>query len=492
MRSYITIIFLCTVSILISQDTEKKKSPDPALSVTTHQVEIDGEVIDYTATAGYYLMRDEDGYDQAKVFFIAYSKNGVSDYSSRPLTFSFNGGPGSSSVWLHMGALGPRRILMTPEGGSIPPPFKVVDNEYSWLDKTDLVFIDPMMTGFTRPAEGEKKEDFTGFTNDLKLVGDFIYQYLGMANRWSSPKYICGESYGTTRAAGLSGYLQSRHRLNVNGLMLVSAIMNFQTARESRGNDLPFALYLPTYAATAWYHGKVDKTRYTDLEPFLEEVESFALNEYTLALTKGDQLTSEEKKELGKRLSAYTGLKESYLEDCHYRTFTGKFNKELLREEGKIVGRLDSRFIGYDYDDAGERYSYDPSMEVISGPYTTGINHYLREDLNVDIPITYEILTGRVRPWDYSNVENTYLNVAETLREAMTENPFLNVWISNGYYDMATGYFATQYTIDHMFLRPHLKENIWQTYYEAGHMMYIHDESLKQFKEDFVQFIEGK
>ena len=475
-----------------SQDEEKRmKSPDPELSVTKHKVVIDGQTINYTATAGYYLMRDEEGYDLAKLHFIAYQKDGENDLSKRPITFSFNGGPGSSSVWLHLGALGPKRVNMTEKGGTLPPPYELVDNEYSWLDKTDLVFIDPMMTGFTRPAEGKDKNDFTGFENDLKLVGDFIYQYLGKVNRWASPKYICGESYGTTRAAGLSGYLQNRHGLYINGLMLVSAIMNFQASRFYVGNDLPQPLHLPTFAATSWYHGQLDK-KYENLEDLLREVEEFAMTDYTLALMKGDQLSSDERSRIIDKLHDYTGLSKSYLDDSNLRLFVGRYNKELLRDQGKTVGRLDSRFTGHDYDDAGERYSYDPSYnEAIFGCYTTCINDHLRNNLKEDNPITYEILTSRVRPWDYSNVENQYLNVSETLREAMTKNRHLKVWIANGYYDMATAYYATKYTVDHMFLRPELKKNISQTYYEAGHMMYIHMESLKKFRKDFVEFIEG-
>ena len=493
---YIRIVFCLSlffsVSFLHAQDdmsSKKAKSPKPELSVTKHRVTIQGQTISYTATAGYHMMRDEHGYDQAKVFFIAYKKDGVSNQAKRPLTFSFNGGPGSCSVWLHLGALGPKRVKMTDKGGTLPPPYELVDNEYSWLDKTDLVFIDPMMTGFTRPAEGKDKKDFTGFQNDLKLVGDFIYQYISNTDRWSSPKYICGESYGTTRAAGLSGYLQNRHGLYVNGLMLVSAIMNFQASRFDTGNDLPQPLHLPTFAATSWYHGKLDK-KYTDLRSLLDEVEAFAMNEYTLALMKGDELSGQERTMILDKLHDYTGISRTYLEDSHFRLYVGRYNKELLRDQGKTVGRLDSRFTGYDYNDAGERYSYDPSYnEAIFGGYTACINDHLRNNLAVDIPITYEILTGRVRPWDYSNVENRFLNVSETLREAMSKNRHLKVWIANGYYDMATAYFATEYTIDHMFLKPELKENISMTYYEAGHMMYIHLESLKKFREDFVQFI---
>lgn len=490
MRANLVVLFLLICfqdSGFRAQDSKEVSTP----SVSSHVIQANGVQISYKAEAGYMMMKDEEGKDQARVFYIAYTKDGLKNAALRPLTFSFNGGPGSSSVWLHLGALGPKRVLMTDEGESIAPPYKLVDNEYSWLSHTDLVFIDPMMTGFTRPAEGKDKKDFTGYENDIKLVGDFIYQYLGKSERWSSPKYICGESYGTTRAAGLSGYLQNRHGVYLNGLMLVSAIMNFQASRPSRGNDLPYPLYLPTIAATAWYHGKVDKTQFPDLRSFLKEVEEFSLSEYTLALAQGDRLGGASLQNVINKLHAYTGCSTRFIEDANLRLYTGRFNKELLRDEGFTVGRLDSRFKGIDYDDAGDSYDYDPSNDrAILGPYTTAINDYLRRELKVDIPITYEILTGRVRPWSYSNVENTFLNVSETLRESMTKNPFLKVWIANGYYDMATGYFATRYTVDHMYLKPEFKKNISLTYYEAGHMMYIHLPSLKQFTKDFINFID--
>ena len=487
-KSTVFLFLFLTWFVLSAQD---KPKPEPEMSVTKHQVRINGQNISYTATAGYMIMRNEEGEDLANVFFIAYTREGVTDISKRPVTFTFNGGPGSSSVWLHMGALGPRRVQMTDKGGSLRPPYQVVNNEFSWLDKTDLVFIDPMMTGFTRPAGEHKKDEFTGFENDINLVGDFIYQYTGSYNRWSSPKFLCGESYGTTRAAGLSGYLQNRHGMYLNGIMMISAIMNFQASRFNPGNDLPYPLYLPTFAATAWYHKKLD-SEYDDLNELLTEVESFSMNEYTLALAKGDQLSEEERSVIIDKLHAYTGLSKTYIDNSNLRLYVGRFNKELLRGEGKTVGRLDSRFTGYDYDEAGERYEYDPSYNsAIFGPYTAAINDYLRRELGFKTDITYEILTGRVRPWSYSNVENRYLNVSETLRESMTKNPFLKVWIANGYYDMATAYFATRYTIDHMFLKPQFKKNISLTYYQAGHMMYIHRPSLEQFKKDFDLFIES-
>ncbi len=479
---------------LYAQKTEepKKESPeDPPLSVTQHQVVANGQTISYTATTGYLMLRKENNKPRAKVFFIAYTREGVSDPSQRPLTFSFNGGPGSSSVWLHMGALGPKRIMMTDQGEPLPPPYEVVDNEYTWLDKTDLVFIDPVETGYSRPAEGVDKKEFTGYEEDIESVGEFIRLYTSRYERWLSPKFLAGESYGTTRAAGLSGYLQDRHGLYLNGIMLISSILNFQTARFTPGNDLPYILFLPTYAAIAHYHQQLPSQR-PDLDAFLQEVEAFALGDYATALMLGDSLPENKRNEIISHLHQYTGLSEAYLRKTNYRIEIGRFTKELMREEGKTVGRLDGRFTGLDYDEAGENFEFDPSYnKAIYGPYTAAINHYLRADLKYESDLAYEILTSRVRPWNYSNVQNEYLNVAETLRNAMAKNPFLKVHVFNGYYDLATPYFATEYTFSHMMLDESLKDNVSMSYYESGHMMYIHKPSLQIMKQQVDTFFDN-
>jgi carboxypeptidase C (cathepsin A) len=470
-------------------NTADKNTPEPTLSVTSHSVKVKGQVINYKATTGYMLMRDEDGKPKANIFFIYYAKEGVADPKTRPITYTFNGGPGSSSVWLHMGALGPKRILMTDEGEMTKPPYEVADNEYTWLDETDLVFIDPVITGYSRPAEGVDKKEFHGYVEDISSVGDFIRLFTTRFQRWNSPKFLAGESYGTTRAAGLSGYLQDRHGLYLNGLILISSILNFQTARFEKGNDLPYSLFLPTYAATAWYHKKAG-TEYKELKSFLTEVEQFAISEYTLALTKGDKLTEAEEASVVSKLQKFTGLSAEYIRQTNLRIEIQRFCKELLRTDSKTVGRLDSRFKGTDYDYAGERNEYDPSLAgAISGPYTMAINDYLRRTLKYENDLPYEILTGRVQPWNYNNVQNQYLNVGETMRNAISKNPYLKVLICNGYYDLATPYFATDYTIHHLFLDKSLRNNIKMTYYEAGHMMYIHKPSLMRQKEDVSAFM---
>ncbi|MCR6720905.1 MAG: carboxypeptidase [Chitinophagaceae bacterium] len=482
------LLFLLLPSFLFAQkasDTKAWKSE--GLSVTKHQVKVGTEVISYTATTGYMDMRDEKDTLKANLFFIAYTKDGEPDPAKRPILFSFNGGPGSSSVWLHMGALGPKLVNMTEEGNSLPPPYKYTDNPHTWLDKADLVFIDPMMTGYTRPAGRSSQNEFTGYDNDLRFVGDFIRLYTSRYQRWSSPKFIAGESYGTTRAAGLSGYLQNRHGMYVNGIILISAILDFGTVRTDRGNDLPYALMLPTFAATSWYHKKLGNN-FSSLSQLIKEAEAFAMGPYQQALMKGDRLPADERNNIIKELQRFTGLSAEYLDETNLRLTVGRYNKELLRKDKLTVGRLDSRLTGQDYDNAGESYDYDPSYErAIYGPYTAAINDYIRRELNYNNDLPYEILTGRVRPW--TNSQDRYLNVAEALRSAMVHNPFLKVWICNGYYDMATPYFATDYVVNHMFLPANLRPNISFTYYESGHMMYIHQQSLQQLKKDYLKFM---
>lgn len=487
MRRLCLLLSFIIPSLLFAQK-DAKDWKEGNLSITKHQLKIGNDMLNYTATAGYTTIKDEKDTLKANLFFIAYTKDGEADPAKRPILFSFNGGPGSSSVWLHMGALGPKIVQMTDEGNTLPPPYKYADNPNTWLDKADIVFIDPMMTGFTRPAGRANQNEFTGYDNDLRFVGDFIRLYLTRYSRWSSPKFIAGESYGTTRAAGLSGYLEDRYGLYVNGIILISAILDFGTVRTDRGNDVPFPLGLPTFSATSWYHKKLGN-RYSSLTSLLQEVQQFATTDYASALMKGDQLPEAERNTIINKLHEYTGLSKEYLDRTNLRLYVGQYNKELLRDQKKTVGRLDSRITGQDYDNAGASYDYDASYDIaIYGGYTTAINDYIRRDLKYENDLPYEILTGRVRPW--SNSQDKYLNVAETLRSAMVRNPFLKVWICNGYYDMATPYFATDYVIHHMFLPKDLQKNITNTYYEAGHMMYIHKPSLLKLKKDYNQFME--
>jgi len=477
---------------------EEKHQAVDKLVESQHSIKIRGKEIKYTVTAGTIVMKEEttdrekeaEGEKpRAQVFFIAYTKAGVGDTSKRPLTFSFNGGPGSSSVWLHLGVLGPRRVLMKNDGELPPPPYKLTDNEFSLLDETDLVFIDPMNTGYTRPVEGMKPKEWHGFKKDIELVGDFIRLYTTRANRWLSPKFLIGESYGTTRASGLSGYLQERHGMYLNGLMLVSVVLDFTTLDFNVNNELPYIMFLPGYTATAWYHALLKPRR--TLQAWLKEAEEFALGEYAIALHKGDSLTKEERAEIVKKVSYYTGISEKFIERSNLRINTFHFFKELLRERGLTVGRLDSRLIGRDRLGVTEYAEYDPLLTNIMGPYTAAFYDYIRRELKFESDLPYEILSGFVHPWSYREFENQYVNVGETLRAAMTYNPYLKVFVANGYYDLGTPYFATEYTFNHLGLDESLRKNVTMGYYDAGHMMYIHMPSLKQLKKDLAGFIKS-
>lgn len=477
---------------------DNKALPQDELVVTQHRMRIGQQELAYTVTCGTMVLKEEAEKDgnaegekpKAKVFFIAYTKDNQPDAAKRPLTFSFNGGPGSSSVWLHMGLLGPKRVLMDDVGNPTPPPYRLVDNEYSILEHTDLVFIDPVGTGYSRMVTGEKTKEYHGFKRDIESVGEFIRLYTSRYGRWVSPKFLIGESYGTTRAAGLSGYLQERHGFFLNGIMLISSVLEFSTLRFAPGNDLPYILYLPTYAATAWYHKRLPRDlQRKPLARLLKEVEAFAEGEYTLALMQGNRLTAKQSKALTHQLARYTGLSEAYIEQTNHRIDIMGFAKELLRSERRTVGRLDSRFKGIDRDATGKVFEYDPSYANIQGPYTATFNHYVRSELGYHSDLPYEILANLFQGWSYREFENSYVNVAETLRKAISMNPHLKVFVGSGYYDMATPYFATDYTLSHLSLDPSLQSNVQVKYYEAGHMMYIHLPSLAQMHQDLLSFL---
>lgn len=473
-----------------ADDDYKPPKPEEKIVTTRHRATIGGAEIAYAATAGTLLLKEEDGRPKASVFFVAYTRDGVKDLGRRPIMFTFNGGPGSSSVWLHLGAFGPRRVVMDDEGMALAPPYRLTDNGESLLDVTDLVFIDPVTTGFSRPVPGEDPKQFHGVEEDLESVGEFIRLYTGRFGRWASPKFLSGESYGTTRAAGLSHYLQDRHGMYFNGIVLVSSILNFQTARFDVGNDLPYSLFLPTYTATAWYHKKLpEDLQRGGLKQALAEVERFALGEYTLALAQGNDLPDQERRDVAAKLARYTGLSTDFLERINLRPDIYRFTKELLRGQRQTVGRLDSRFKGVDRDAVDDEFEYDPSYAAIQGPYTAVLNHYVTDELGFKSDLPYEILTDRVRPWSYGDAANRYVNVAEHLRQAMAQNPALRVFVGNGYYDLATPYFATEYTFDHLGFEPAYEQRVTMAYYEAGHMMYIRRTDREKLKADVAAFI---
>ena len=477
-----------------ADDAENKPDREDTaqeLVETKHSVFIVGTEIRYTATAGTILLKKNDGEPKANFFFIAYTKDGGDDLTKRPVTFAFNGGPGSSSVWLHLGTLGPRRVHLKEDGTPYPPPYRLVDNEYSILDLTDLVFIDPISTGFSRAAEEESPKQFHGVQEDVESVGEFIRLYTTQFKRWSSPKFLAGESYGTTRAAGLAGHLHHRHGMYVNGVLLISSILDFQTIRFDRGNDMPYILFLPTYTASAWHHKKLPADlQARELTSVLDEVREFALGEYAAAMIRGDLLSESDKKTLAAKVARYTGLSVDYVERCNLRIQISRFCKELLRDEGRTLGRYDSRYTGIDRDTAGATPEYDPSYSAVQGLFTGTLNHYIRTELEYESDLVYEILTGQVHPWNYGAFQNRYVNVADTLREAMTQNPYLQVFVANGVYDLATPFLATEYTFNHLDLDASLRAHITMDEYAAGHMMYLHHPSLQKLKKDMAIFFE--
>ncbi len=459
------------------------------ISTTQHSVTIGGQTISYTARAGTMIMRDEEGKPRASFFFTSYTKDGA-DPSRRPVTYTFNGGPGSSSVWLHMGAFGPKRVVYADdEGHAAKPPYRTVDNEGSILDVTDLVFIDPVTTGYSRAIPFADAGKFHGVDADIQSVGEFIRLWTTRYSRWSSPKFLAGESYGTTRAAGLSGWL-GQQGFYLNGIVLISSILNFETASFDSGNDLAYELFLPTYTAIAWYHKRLGADLQNGtLEHAVAESEQFALGEYTHALMQGDRISDQDRRDVTAKLARLTGLSPAYIEQTNLRVKIDRFDKELMRAQRRTVGRLDGRFIGIDKDAAAESTEYDPSYAAIFGEYTAVVNDYVRRELKFDSDLPYEILTGKVRPWNYERAQNRYVDVAETLRGAMAQNPFMKVFIANGYYDLATPFAATRYTFARMQLDPDLRRNVSMDYFETGHMVYIDRKAQARLKKDVDEFI---
>ena len=467
----------------------KDKETKDELVETTNSVSINGVSVKYKATTGALVIKDEEGKPLVSYFFIAYTSLEQTNLGQRPLTFSFNGGPGSSSVWMHLGLLGPRRVYLKDDGGLPPPPFRLVNNDQSLLDQSDLVFIDPVSTGFSRALPGEDPSKYHGVDQDLRSVGDFIRLYTTRYNRWLSPKFLIGESYGTTRAAGLAGYLEDRYGMYLNGIALVSSVLDFSTISFNPGNDLPYIFYLPTETATAWFHKKLAPDLQADRKKALSESETFALGPYTLALMQGANLPADQRAAIVKSLARLTGLSEDYIDRANLRVRAGQFFKELLRQERLTVGRYDGRLTGQDYNSAGESPEYDPSFTSALGPFSATFNDYVRRDLKFQSDLPYEVLTGKVQPWDFNQARNHYLDIAENLREAMTHNPYLKVFVANGYYDLATPYLATRYTFEHIGLPPDLRGNVSMGYYEAGHMMYLNTPSRIALKKDLARFI---
>jgi carboxypeptidase C (cathepsin A) len=480
---------------------DKAVTPGPERSATQHKTVIDGATLHYTATAGTLIVRDAKDEPYASIGYFAYTKNDVSDPGRRPITFAYNGGPGSASVWLHMGALGPKRVLTTDAAPTPPPPFKVVDNEFSLLDRTDLVMIDPVGTGFSRAVGQAKDKDFWGVDPDIESISRFIKQYITENGRWNSPKYLLGESYGTTRSAGVVDYLQSKEYMSFNGVILVSLATDLDliwdvAGENSMDRNVFLPLWLPAYTAVAWYH-KVLPERPAELAPLLDEVRAFALGDYAHALALGNNLSPAERAVVIDKLHRYTGLSPEYLDRADLEVSVGQFAKELLRARRDMVGTLDARFLGVSFNPLGEIAEFDPMDAATSPAFLAAFLDYLYRNLNFGQGKTYRPDAGAFESWDFKHkVEGSALpqlavNSGVDLAHAMGYNPHLKVLVLQGIYDLVTPLLATEYMVSHLNLRPDLRPNIGIRYYDAGHMMYLHEPSLKKFKSDVATFIDA-
>jgi carboxypeptidase C (cathepsin A) len=468
---------------------EKEKAPvaEEKPVVTRHQITVNGKTLTYTATTGTLPIRNAAGEIEAQMFFVAYTADTAGKTSQRPLLFAFNGGPGSSSVWLHLGAIGPKRVNL-PDDGSMPlPPFQQVDNPETWLDQADLVFVDPVGCGYSRAVKADQASKFFSLKGDIESVGEFIRLYLTRYERWSSPLFLTGESYGTTRAAGLTDNL-IEHGIACNGIILISTVLNFATISFTPGNDLPYALFLPSYTAAAWYHHRLPADFGRDLPANLREVEQWALADYIPALAKGDQLAPADQREIIQRLARYTGLDERYINNCNLRIEAQHFAMELLRQEQITVGRYDSRLTGADIFAASETPDFDPSLAAVRPPFTAAFNDYVRRELGYKTDEEYYILGGGIGHWDWG-ANNSFAETAEALRKAFSKNPHMKLFVASGLFDLATPYLSTDYTLDHLELTVALKRNIITARYEAGHMLYTDARSRSQLKKDVAAFI---
>ena len=471
--------------------------PKEESSVTDHSIRLGGETIPYKATAGTILLKDDKSEPTAAIYYTAYVRSDVKEASQRPISFVYNGGPGSASVWLHMGAFGPRRVVTPDAESSAPAPYKVVENANCLLDHTDLVFIDPVGTGFSHAVGKAKDKDFWGVDEDVKSLAQFIRTYVSRNDRWNSPKFLIGESYGTFRSAALGNYLQQHVGMDFNGIVLISSVLDLGTLSFNPGEDITYVLYIPSYAATAWYH-KVLKDRPADLSAFLAEARQFATTEYTDALMKGSKLSAADKAAMAKKLARFTGLSEEYLIKADLRVNLPQFMKELQRSKELTTGRLDARFSGPSYDQLGEYAEYDPQSTAISGAFTAAWNTYVRDELKFGQDKDYITLSELAEPawdWKHNSGENFGFpgapNVEGDLVQAMIFNTHLQVQVENGLFDLATPFFATEYTMDHLGLSEKLRSQIRLDYYDAGHMMYVREADLAKLKGNIATFIDG-
>ncbi|WP_410596616.1 S10 family peptidase [Amycolatopsis sp. lyj-23] len=477
-----------------AETTEIPAEPTDDIVTTQHTLTVKRKKLAYTAKAGRVVLRKEvvkDGKSEgvkatAEVFITSYTLDDA-DPGSRPVTFAFNGGPGSSSIWLHMGLLGPRRVLSGDVDDLVPPPYGLADNPETLLVHSDLVFIDPVSTGYSRASEGGETKDFHGFKGDIESVGEVIRLWVSRHQRWLSPKFLAGESYGTLRAAGLAAHLQDRHGLYLNGLLLISSVLDLGTLRFTEGNDLPYSLYVPTYAAIAHYHGLHGER---PLDDVLADAEDFAAKDLPWALSRGARLSTQDRTEAVATLASLTGLSESYVDRVNLRIEHVRFFTELLRDRGLVVGRMDGRFTTWEPDGGREHMSDDPSISRVIGAYAAAFNHYVRAELGYANDLPYELIhEDTFKAWSYKEFEGRSVSVVDSLGAAMRANPHLQVHVAFGHYDGATAYFAAEHVLAHLQIPEELRENIDTAYYPAGHMMYVHEPTRLQQSKDLAKFV---